>query len=117
MSADWYARPLVFVSDIDTASAFYVGKLDFSEAWRHVEGGKALVAQIERNGCELLLTCQWPDRVGAAIQFVSLDPEEFNALGAACAANGVETKPGQWGYELLVIADPDGNQLFFPRPS
>lgn len=116
MSDDWYARPLVFVSAIDTASTFYVGKLGFSEAWRHVEDGKALVAQVERNGCELLLTCQWPDRIGTAIQFVSLDPEAFEALGAACSAKSVQTKPGEWGYELLVIEDPDGNQLFFPKP-
>ena len=117
MSVDWYARPLVFVADVDRAAAFYVSKLGFSEAWRYDEDGKATVAQVERNGCELLLTCQWPERVGTAIQFVSLDPEAFAALGAQCAANGVETTPGRWGYELVVIADPDGNQIFFPRPT
>jgi predicted amidohydrolase len=25
-------------------------------------------------------------------------------------------KDGQWGYRLMVIADPDGNELYFPYP-
>jgi len=26
-------------------------------------------------------------------------------------------KDGRWGYRLLVIDDPDGNQLFFNYPN
>jgi len=26
-------------------------------------------------------------------------------------------KDGSWGYRLLVVDDPDGNQLFFNYPS
>ncbi len=117
MGADWFSRPLIFVTDIDVAGAFYVGKLGFSEPWRHVEQGKPLVAQLERSGCELLLTSQWPERAGSSIQFISLDDPEFQALQATCAAKGVATRRGRWGYDLLIIDDPDGNQLFFPYPN
>jgi len=34
-------------------------------------------------------------------------------LGAKCVA----VKDGSWGYRLLVVDDPDGNQLFFNYPS
>jgi hypothetical protein len=29
----------------------------------------------------------------------------------------VDVKDGQWGYRLMVIADPDGNELYFPYPA
>jgi hypothetical protein len=29
----------------------------------------------------------------------------------------VDVKDGQWGYRLMVIADPDGNELYFPYPT
>jgi hypothetical protein len=32
-------------------------------------------------------------------------------------AKGVSVKAGWWGYRLLVVDDPDGNQLFFNYPS
>jgi hypothetical protein len=31
-------------------------------------------------------------------------------------AKGVTVKDGSWGYRLLVVDDPDGNQLFFNYP-
>ena len=30
---------------------------------------------------------------------------------------GVSVKDGHWGYRLLVVDDPDGNQLFFNYPN
>ena len=32
-------------------------------------------------------------------------------------AKGVPVKEGSWGYRLLVVDDPDGNQLFFNYPN
>jgi hypothetical protein len=32
-------------------------------------------------------------------------------------ARGVNVQDGWWGYKLMVIDDPDGNQLFFPYPA
>jgi len=30
---------------------------------------------------------------------------------------GAPVKEGSWGYRLLVVDDPDGNQLFFNYPA
>jgi hypothetical protein len=38
-------------------------------------------------------------------------------LRAELEGRGVEVKDGQWGYRLMVIADPDGNELYFPYPA
>jgi hypothetical protein len=40
----------------------------------------------------------------------------LDALRAELEAKGVPVKEGSWGYRLLVVADPDGNQLFFNYP-
>jgi hypothetical protein len=31
------------------------------------------VAQVDRQGCELILSSQWPDKVGKGLMFISLD--------------------------------------------
>lgn len=58
--------------------------------------------------------------------FISLNVEPPTPEAAAAAvdalrvefsANGVAMKDGRWGYRLLVVDDPDGNQLFFNYPS
>ena len=38
-------------------------------------------------------------------------------LRAELEAKGVRVKQGSWGYRLLVVDDPDGNQLFFNYPA
>jgi hypothetical protein len=40
----------------------------------------------------------------------------LDALRAEFEARGVTVKNGRWGYRLLVVDDPDGNQLFFNYP-
>ena len=35
-------------------------------------------------------------------------------LRAELEGRGVDVKDGRWGYRLMVIADPDGNELWFP---
>ena len=80
MSNKWYARPVLFVADIDRSVDFYVKQLGFSHPWRYEEEGKAWVAQVERQGCELILSSQWPDKVGKGLMFISLDVEVLNAL-------------------------------------
>jgi hypothetical protein len=58
--------------------------------------------------------------------FISLNVEpatretavaELDALRAELEAKGAPVKEGSWGYRLLVVDDPDGNQLFFNYPS
>jgi catechol 2,3-dioxygenase-like lactoylglutathione lyase family enzyme len=111
MSNAWFARPVLFVADIDRSVDFYVKQLRFSNPWRYEEEGKARVAQVERQGCALILSSQWPGKVGKGLVFISLDVEVLNALRAELEGRGVDVKDGHWGYRLMVIADPDHNSL------
>jgi catechol 2,3-dioxygenase-like lactoylglutathione lyase family enzyme len=117
MSNEWFARPVLFVADIVRSVDFYVEQLGFTQSWRYEEEGKASVAQVDRQGCALILSSQWPDKVGKGLMFISLDPGVLDALRAELEARGVDVKDGQWGYRLMVVADPDGNQLYFPYPA
>jgi hypothetical protein len=40
----------------------------------------------------------------------------LDALRAELEGRGLDVKDGQWGYRLMVIVDPDGNELYFPYP-
>ena len=117
MSDKWYARPVLFVADINTSVDFYVQQLGFRESWRYEEQGRAYVAQVERPGCEFIFSSQWPNKVGKGLMFISLDVAVLNALRVDLEARGVRVQDGEWGYRLMIVADPDGNQLYFPYPA
>lgn len=112
---NWYARPVLFVSDIERARSFYVERMAFTEAWRHEDDGQPIVLQVERSGFDLILSSQWPDKVGTGLIFISLEAKDFASLVTSLEAKGVEMKEGWWGYPILIVEDPDGNQLYFPR--
>ena len=120
---DWFARSVLHVTDVDASLRFYVDRLGFTSPWRFDEKGKTFVAQVEREGCALILSSQWPEKIGKGLIFISLNVEPqaqvaaLDALRAELEAKGVPVKDGSWGYRLLVIDDPDGNQLFFNYPS
>jgi hypothetical protein len=87
----------------------------------------------------------WPQKIGKGLMFISLNVESLNvemnvesqndesrnvgpetreaaaaavdALRAELESKGVPVKEGSWGYRLLVVDDPDGNQLFFNYPA
>ena len=115
--AEWFSRPVLCVSDLDASVDFYVGQLGFTQPWRHEEDGKALVAQVERQGCALILSSQWPGRVGKGLIFISLDAEVLVLLREELEQRSVDVRDGQWGYRLMVVTDPDGNELYFPYPN
>ena len=110
----WYARPVLYVRDAPRALDFYSGKLGFSEDWRYAEAERLLIVQVSRAGCELILSEQWPDKAGGGLMFISLDPPDLEAAVAEFQRAGVAVADGHWGYDLKVVTDPDGNQLFFP---
>lgn len=123
---DWFARPVLHVSDVEASLGFYVSRLGFTSPWRYDEDGRARVAQVDRQGCALILSDMWPEKIGKGLMFISLNVEPasraaataaVDALRAELEARGVPVKEGSWGYRLLVIDDPDGNQLFFNYPS
>ena len=117
MSRDWYARPVLAVRDTPSALDFYAAKLGFREDWRYEDDGRLRIVQVSRQGCELILSDQWPEEAGSGRMFISLDAPEFASAKRELAERGVELQSGQWGYELLVVEDLDGNRLWFPHPS
>ena len=52
---DWFARPVLHVTDVEASLRFYVERLGFSSPWRFDEDGRACVAQVDRQGCALIL--------------------------------------------------------------
>ena len=120
---DWFARPVIHVTDVETSLRFYVDQLGFTSPWRYDEDGKVYVAQVERQSCALILADTWPEKIGKGLMFISLNAEPeaqvaaLDALRAEFEAKRVPVKEGSWGYRLLVVDDPDGNQLFFNYPS
>jgi uncharacterized glyoxalase superfamily protein PhnB len=115
--SNWYARPVLVVRDASAALDFYSTKLGFGEDWRYEEEGRLRIVQVSRAGCELILSDQWPDEVGRGLLFVSLDHLDFDQLVSESKDRDFELKSGLWGYELAIVEDPDGNRLWFPKPS
>ena len=124
--ADWFARPVLHVSDVESSLRFYVDRLGFTNPWRYDQDGRVFVAQVDRQGCALILSDQWPQKIGKGLMFISLNVEPetpeaataaLDALRAELEGRGVSVKDGSWGYRLLVVDDPDGNQLFFNYPN
>ena len=124
---DWFARPVLHVTDVEASLRFYIERLGFTCPWRYnEEEGSAYVAQVDRQGCALILAKKWPEKIGKGLMFISLNVEPdtheaavaaLDALRAELEAKGVLVKEGWWGYRLLVVDDPDGNQLFFNYPN
>ena len=123
---DWFARPVLHVTDVETSLRFYVNRLGFTSPWRYEEDGRARVAQVDRQGCSLILADTWPEKIGMGLMFISLNVDSetseaaiaaLDALRAELEAKGVRVKESSWGYRLLVVDDLDGNQLFFNYPN
>jgi catechol 2,3-dioxygenase-like lactoylglutathione lyase family enzyme len=133
---DWFARPVLHVTDVDASLRFYTNQLGFSSPWHFDDDGKTRIAQVERQGCALILAdtqffrgnrsgAFGPEKTGKGLIFISLNVEPetheaavaaLDALRAEFEAKGVPVKDGSWGYRLLLVNDPDGNQLFFNYP-
>jgi uncharacterized glyoxalase superfamily protein PhnB len=103
-----------------------VDRLGFTSPWCFEEDGKTFVAEVDRQGCALILCSQWPDKVGNGLMFISLNVEPetreaaiaaLDALRSELEAKCAPVKDGWWGYRPLVVDDPDGNQLFFNYPN
>jgi catechol 2,3-dioxygenase-like lactoylglutathione lyase family enzyme len=123
---DWFARAVLRVTDVEASLRFYVDRLGFTSPWRYGEAGRARVAQVDRQGCAFILADTWPEKIGNGLMFISLNVEPgtrevavaaLDALRAELEAKGVPVREGSWGYRLLVVDDPDGNQLFFNYPN
>jgi catechol 2,3-dioxygenase-like lactoylglutathione lyase family enzyme len=112
----WYSRPVFFVESVERSIAFYTEKLGFTLGSHYAEDGKILVGQVNREDCEILLNCQQPEKTGRGRMFISLDIGVLRTLRAEFENRGAPVVDGWWGYDTMIIKDPDGNELFFPYP-
>jgi catechol 2,3-dioxygenase-like lactoylglutathione lyase family enzyme len=107
----WYTRPVLFVSDVKRALRFYE-ELGFEKAW-HTGDGKGKVCQVNRAECELIL-CEDPNRKDKARLFVELTKDGIAELRRELLERSIPNKKSWWGYDVIQIDDPDGNELLFP---
>lgn len=108
----WYARPVLFVSDINRALHFYIDVLGFKKAW-HEGDGQGKVCQVDRSDCEIIL-CEDAGRKDKGRLFVELTGEGVAELKREIAERSIPNKKAWWGYDVIQIDDPDGNELLFP---
>jgi len=127
MTVEWYPRAVLFVADIDRTLDFYVNRLGFTEAWHFGDESSPHVAEADRQGCALIFSTESPDKVGKGLIFISLNvdvpgdqiPAEIEALDTLrieLEGRGVNVEGGFWGHRILIVHDPDGNELYFPYP-
>lgn len=112
VSQKWYARPVLFVSNLQVALAFYVDKLGFAKKW-HNDDGQGTVCQVDRGECEIIL-CADSQRRDKVRLFVELTRDGIDELRREILERSIPTQKAWWGYDVIRIADPDGNELLFP---
>jgi catechol 2,3-dioxygenase-like lactoylglutathione lyase family enzyme len=110
----WYARPVLFVADVNRALRFYIDMLGFEKQW-HEGDGAGGVCQVNRAECEIIL-CEDATRGDKARLFVELTADGLAALRKEIAERSVPSEKSWWGYDVIKIVDPDGNELLFPEP-
>jgi catechol 2,3-dioxygenase-like lactoylglutathione lyase family enzyme len=108
----WYTRPVLFVADVNRALRFYIDGLGFEKRW-HEGDGTGKVCQVDRGGCEIIL-CEDATRRDKGRLFVELTAEALTGLRRELVERSVPSKESWWGYDVLQIDDPDGNELLFP---
>ncbi|MES2306481.1 MAG: glyoxalase superfamily protein [Gemmatimonadota bacterium] len=108
----WYARPVFFVADLDRALRFYIEQLGFELAWHEGEGA-GTVCEVDRSECEIIL-CQDSTRRDKGRLFVELTSDGIAQFRQELAERVVPHKTTRWGYDVIQVDDPDGNELYFP---
>jgi catechol 2,3-dioxygenase-like lactoylglutathione lyase family enzyme len=111
----WYARPVLFVTDLNRSLQFYLEQLGFVKNW-HSDDGAGGVCQVSRSDCEVIL-CKDLARRDKARLFIELTAAGLEDLHRELADRSVPTKATWWGYDTTQVDDPDGNELLFPHPN
>lgn len=110
----WYTRPVFFVGDVNRAARFYIEVLGFEKAW-HSDQGAGKICQVNHGECEIIL-CEDAARRDRGRLFIELTSQGFADLRREFAERSVPITETWWGYDTIQVDDPDGNELFFPRP-
>lgn len=111
---NWYSRPIFFVKDPKKSIEFYVGQLGFEEIWAHKENDEVIVAQVSKNGFEIILNKD-AERAGKGRAFISLDDEQTQSFKGEIAGKGLGHDKS-WGMPVTEILDIDNNELLFSPP-
>jgi catechol 2,3-dioxygenase-like lactoylglutathione lyase family enzyme len=106
----WYARPVFFVSALDRSLSFYLDVLGFTKKW-HEADGTGTVCQVNRSDCEIILS-QDATRTDRARLFLELDAAGLAEIRREIQERAIPHTVIWWGYDVIRIADPDGNELF-----
>ena len=112
IAQQWYARPALFVSDLQGALRSYIDKLGFEKKW-HAADGKGTVCQVDRGGCEIIL-CEDPAHQDKARLFVELNRDGIDDLRREIVERSVPTQKTWWGYDVIRIVDPTATSSSFP---
>ena len=120
-SADWFARPVINVSNVEASIRFYVDKLGFQLDWHF--GEPIEVCEVWRGKCQLILCQHFPEKVGKSLQFLAFDAGSRDAEIAAVDAYRAEIE-GRGAairegivYPILARMQEDGLITSEVRPS
>src|SRR5204863_738656 len=90
---------------------FYINRLGFTSPWRYDEDGRTHVAQVDRQGCALILADTWPEKIGKGLMFISLNVEPqtrdaaiaaLDALRAELESKGVPVEEGSCSWWSMI---------------
>jgi catechol 2,3-dioxygenase-like lactoylglutathione lyase family enzyme len=116
------SEPQLFVSDLEAARAFYVGKLGFKVVlsygeppfWAQVarDGGCLNLRSVELPVFDSGFRSREPDAVSATLTLDKAEPlfREFQRAGVAFRQT---LRTEEWGALTFVVEDPDGNLILF----
>ena len=105
----WYARPVFFVTDLERSLRFYIDLLGFTKKW-HEADGAGTVCQVNRSDCEIILA-QDNARSDKSRLFLELDRKGLAEIRGEIDERSIPHTMTWWGYDVIRIADPDGNEL------
>ena len=116
------SEPQLFVSDLEAARAFYVGKLGFKVVlsygeppfWAQVarDGGCLNLRSVELPVFDSGFRSREPDAVSATLTLDEAEPlfREFQKAGVAFRQT---LRTEEWGARTFIVEDPDGNLIAF----
>jgi catechol 2,3-dioxygenase-like lactoylglutathione lyase family enzyme len=116
---NFYGRSVFFVQDAERSLAFYTATLGFTLDWNHQVEDRAFVFQVSLFGFQLILNQveEWTrNRAGHGRVFLGIDDEQVAALRKHIGEKGIPSTVFHWGAPVLVVRDPDQNELFFSLP-
>ncbi len=101
--------PILPVSNLQEAIAFYTGALGFKLDWGGHDG--SVIASVSRDGCSLMLSETGPGAPRVWVWIGLEDEALFHEYRSAGVKVRKEPRNFSWAYEMK-FEDPDGNVLW-----